>query len=130
MAKKVKKMARGGFGMMKPNFNPTNINPQMQNTLKSIASSLQNKGRNSFIPNIPKERPTLNQQVYVQGKDVAPPPQISDAVSRDVKMRLEPNGPTAQAFKKQQSMRPFKGFKSGGTTTLHSITKSNKKSNW
>ena len=54
-------------------------------------------------------------QAPVQGVNVAPPPQISDAVSRDIKMRLEPNGPTAQAQKANMSgVRPFRGFKKGG----------------
>ena len=101
MAKKVKKMARGGFGMMKPNFNPTNVDPQMQNTLKSIASSLQNKGRNSFIPNIPKERPVVQSTP-------------SPALARGMMMDAKPRG----------------RFNKGGTTKLHSVTKSNKKSNW
>ena len=126
MAKKVKKMARGGFGMMKPNFNPTNVDPQIQNTLKSIASSLQNKGGNSFIPNIPKERPMVQSTPVAQSK---PRGGFIPNIPKERPMVQSTPSP-ALARGMMMDAKPRGRFNKGGTTKLHSITKSNKKSNW
>jgi hypothetical protein len=71
------------------------------NTLPVPTPVAQSKPRGGFIPNIPKERPMVQSTP-------------SPALARGRMMDAKPRG----------------RFNKGGTTKLHSITKSNKKSNW
>jgi hypothetical protein len=90
---------------------PVSSNPQVAQPLR-YAPSQDARGP------APRDIAPASMQAYVQGKDVAPPPQISDAVSRDVKMRLEPNGPTAQAQQQQSGVFKPVNIRTGGLASL------------